>query len=408
MASCYELPGTKNLQMSVDGAVLYLYCDLSKDLGPSSSGKSTLITSSSGNKPIGKSGAFLGLNIFTKSLDKRDLTAKGVGELQSADFTAVGDGCEWRIEEDAKTLRIKIDFAAVKPRPGASGKSILLATTCGNKPIASTGLICGLNCYHPAATAFDVTQLAAGAAPEDALQVGASVDLEGGFTVTYAAADKLSLQYRYLTADMADGHVASMPAFRLGDLTVALCVGAVKAARARTEKDASAAPPSSDTRDVATNPHGQLLQAEDEDDKVRNVFVKCAADADADTTATPADAYDLELTVDPTARLGRSSSGKSMTVASTGGYQRVVDAAGRVVCRVSLNAYVPAPPFTADEIAAAVETVLSAKEAATLSSLSFKDVLSEVMAEMGAAEAMKDSLRDKVKEKVGSFLKSQA
>ncbi|KPA85524.1 hypothetical protein ABB37_01798 [Leptomonas pyrrhocoris] len=396
MRQRFDFPGTQNLQMMVDNAVLYLYCDLSRSLGASTSGRSVLISSSSGNKPLGKSGAFLGFNVFTKSLEKRDLTNAGIGALLTDDFTAVGDGCQWRIEKDEKTLCVKIDFSKVTARAAASGKSMLLATTSGNRSIADSGLSCGLNCYYPTSETFTVAQLAEGASPADELHVGHCADLDGGFKVTYVAANKMTLQYTYRTEDMADGHVASMPAFRLKDLTVMLYVAAVKAARARTESVSMS--PASLQSQGSTGAHGDFLKEDGKEDKVRNVVVAC-------TPTSAAEAYNLEFTFDPTKNYGRSSSGKSLTVASTGGFQRVVDREGRVVCRVSLNGYRPTPPVADDEIATAVEKVLSAKEEASLGELSFKDVLAEVMRELGAGEAMKEALRARVKGEVATYLK---
>lgn len=416
MSQRFDVPGAQNLEMSVVGSVLYLYCDLSRSLGASSSGKSVLISSSSGNKPLGKSGAFIGFNVFTKSLDRRDLSTSGVGELRQKDFTAVGDGCQWRVEEDAKTLCVKIDFDAVTARAASSGKSMLLATTSGNKPIASSGLSCGLNCYYPTAGTFAVARLAEGAAPEDELQVGQSRSLEGGFTVTYAAVNKLTMEYTYRVEDMADGHVTSTPSFRLGDLTVVLSVAAVKAARARKETTGASTKvsPGQSTTTTTTSPHGGFLQEGSKEEKVRNVTATCTAAAGvqkkqaSNEDADPDVAYDLVFTVDPTRRYGRSSSGKSLTVASTGGFQHVVDRDGRVVCRANLNSYRPAPPITDEEVARTVKKVLAAKPQADLAGLSFKDVLAEVMAGLGAGEAMKEGLRGRVKEEVAAFVKNLA
>lgn len=412
MSQRADLPGAQNLQMSVDKSILYLYCDLAKSVGPSSSGKTVLISSSSGNKPLGKSGAFLGFNIYTKSLESRNLTASGVGELRTDAFTAVGVGCQWRVEADGHTLCIKVDFGAVTPRAAASGKSMLLATTSGNKLIAKSGLSCGLNLYYPAAGTFTASRLMEGAAAGDELQVGQTATLDGGFVVHYAAANTLSVQFAFRPEEMADGHVASLPSFRLGDVTVALSIGAIKAARARTEKAGDSTP----KKVSGGGGQGGFVLAEGKENKVCNVSVTCApASASASTKKKEkreqdgeAAAYDLVFTLDPTQQHKRTASGKSLTVASTAGFQRIADAAGNEVCRASLNAYRPAPPLTDDEIVAAVEAVLSAKPASDLPDLSFRDVLAEVMEALGVGETMKDSLRTTAKDAVTAFLKRAA
>lgn len=55
----------QNVKMSVKGNVLTITVDLSKDFGPSASGKTIKIASTGGNKevPEGK-GAIIGLNVY--------------------------------------------------------------------------------------------------------------------------------------------------------------------------------------------------------------------------------------------------------------------------------------------------------------------------------------------------------
>lgn len=93
-ASAVPLPGSKNVSMTVKNGVLQLWIDLNKDFGESSSGKSVVIASSCGNKPLGESNAFLGLNLFVKSLDARDLSSKGIDSLlTSSQFHDCGESC---------------------------------------------------------------------------------------------------------------------------------------------------------------------------------------------------------------------------------------------------------------------------------------------------------------------------
>lgn len=415
--------GAKNLRMMVVQSVLFLYCDLSKDCGASSSGKSVLISTSSGNKPLGKSSAFLGLNIFTKSLDKRDLSSTATEALRTTSFTDVGDGCQWRIEEDGVTLCIRVDFTTIQKRLGASGKSMLLATTGGNKPIGGTGLICGLNCYHPVDKAFDASQLAAGNGGEDEVQVGQTRPMEGGFAVSYTTPTEMHVTYTYRAEEMADGHTASLPACFVGDLKVTVFVCAPKAARARTEKTATKATEEDEKHAASSSPTPFLSQASGpncsgdlslergKDSKVRNVTVTCttAPAQGEEAAASPGShsgAYTIDLCFDPTLSFGRSLSGKWVTVASTGGFQRVVDAEDRAVCRFSLYAGRPAPPLSEAEITAAVRAVLAAKPKARLPSLSFKEVLTEVMSMLDLSEAMKETVKPKIKEAVMAFVQA--
>ncbi len=57
----------KNVEMSVDGNILTIKVDLTKDFGPSSSGKTIIIASSEGNQSVpGKEAIKIGLNVYKK------------------------------------------------------------------------------------------------------------------------------------------------------------------------------------------------------------------------------------------------------------------------------------------------------------------------------------------------------
>ena len=57
----------KNVEMSVEGAVLTIKVDLSKEFGPSSSGKTIIIASTEGNVSIPNAeDKKIGLNVYRK------------------------------------------------------------------------------------------------------------------------------------------------------------------------------------------------------------------------------------------------------------------------------------------------------------------------------------------------------
>lgn len=57
----------KNVEMKVDGNILTIKVDLSKEFGPSSSGKTIIIASTEGNVAIdGPEGTKIGLNVYRK------------------------------------------------------------------------------------------------------------------------------------------------------------------------------------------------------------------------------------------------------------------------------------------------------------------------------------------------------
>src|SRR5437867_8898626 len=56
----------KNVEMKVEGNILIIRVDLSKEFGPSSSGKTTIIASTEGNVPILDREEKVGLNVYRK------------------------------------------------------------------------------------------------------------------------------------------------------------------------------------------------------------------------------------------------------------------------------------------------------------------------------------------------------
>jgi len=56
----------KNVEMTVDGNILTIKVDLSKEFGPSSSGKTIIIASTEGNVSIPDREEKVGLNVYHK------------------------------------------------------------------------------------------------------------------------------------------------------------------------------------------------------------------------------------------------------------------------------------------------------------------------------------------------------
>lgn len=56
----------KNVQMSVEGNILTITVDLSKECGPSSSGKTIIIASTEGNVSVPDREEKVGLNVYRK------------------------------------------------------------------------------------------------------------------------------------------------------------------------------------------------------------------------------------------------------------------------------------------------------------------------------------------------------
>jgi hypothetical protein len=56
----------KNVEMSVEGTVLTIKVDLSKEFGPSSTGKTIIVASTEGNVSIPDRQEKIGLNVYRK------------------------------------------------------------------------------------------------------------------------------------------------------------------------------------------------------------------------------------------------------------------------------------------------------------------------------------------------------
>ncbi len=56
----------KNVEFSVEGSMLTIKIDLSKEFGPSSSGKNIIVASTEGNVTIPNREEKIGLNIYRK------------------------------------------------------------------------------------------------------------------------------------------------------------------------------------------------------------------------------------------------------------------------------------------------------------------------------------------------------
>jgi hypothetical protein len=56
----------KNVEMSVNGNILTITVDLTKEFGPSSSGKTIIIASTEGNYRLPERSEVVGLNVYRK------------------------------------------------------------------------------------------------------------------------------------------------------------------------------------------------------------------------------------------------------------------------------------------------------------------------------------------------------
>ncbi len=125
--------GMKNVEMEVSGDILTLTTDLTKDFGPSKSGKTIIVASTEGNKSVPGREEKIGLNIY------RQESKKGkIGRRRS--FKNV------ELELQGEILRITVDLSK-ELGPSKSGKTTIIASTEGNQTIYGREEKIGLNVY---------------------------------------------------------------------------------------------------------------------------------------------------------------------------------------------------------------------------------------------------------------------
>jgi hypothetical protein len=126
--------GMKNVEMTVLGDVLTLTIDLSKEFGPSKSGKTIIVASTEGNKSVPGRVEKVGLNVYRQEAKK-----PGKGRKQS--FKNV----EMDVQNDI--LIITVDLSK-EFGPSKSGKTVIIASTEGNQLVYLREEKIGLNVYR--------------------------------------------------------------------------------------------------------------------------------------------------------------------------------------------------------------------------------------------------------------------
>ncbi|ORC89777.1 uncharacterized protein TM35_000113110 [Trypanosoma theileri] len=408
------LAGAKNVSVAVRGTTLHIFCDLTRDYGISGSGKSVVIASSGGNRPLGATNAFVGLNIFCKAAAARCLDAAGVAALR--EWTELGTAAQWRVhgpdsvckEEETTTredngknknkeetdkdkdasksegwvLEMAVDFARAGDKVASSGKSVLLSSTGGNKAVAKTGIICGMNCYIPIGKELQLDRLnTIVGSPQ--LANGEVRDLGNGFQVEMISQTQAIVHCEYTQDDSAA--TKTMPSFTLnGEITIATMVKSSRKKRKGEEQTEVKKDNNGDTSFTAPS------------QKSKNLLVRCTRknkdDNDDDTIL-------VDFQFDPTQTQGHSASGKSITVATSGGWCEI----GKGLS-ISFNAYKSAPPVATEEIVTSVAKVLDARSPEEIASLSLKTVITEVSEKLGIENGATGPIKEQVKHAVMDYM----
>lgn len=128
-------PRMKNVELRVDDTVLTIVIDLSKDFGPSKSGRTNIVATTEGNKTVPGRDERIGMTVY-RELDPK-LLKKGAKDS----FKNV------KMQIDKEMLSISIDLS-VEVGPSKSGKNMILATTGGNQLVFTRPEKIGLNVYR--------------------------------------------------------------------------------------------------------------------------------------------------------------------------------------------------------------------------------------------------------------------
>jgi uncharacterized OB-fold protein len=125
--------GMKNVEFHLDGEILTITVDLSKEFGPSKSGKTTIIASTQGNKTLPGRDEKIGLNVYKATSSK---TTKGRRkEFKNVSMSVQGD-----------ILTLVVDLSK-EAGPSKSGLTIIVASTEGNHSVYGREEKIGLNVY---------------------------------------------------------------------------------------------------------------------------------------------------------------------------------------------------------------------------------------------------------------------
>ncbi|MHA1271298.1 MAG: hypothetical protein ACTSPY_16010 [Candidatus Helarchaeota archaeon] len=127
-------PKMENIEFKLKDNLIILKIDISKEFGKSSSGKSIIIANSHGNHRIKGTELILGAFAY-KYPDKNKIKSRKVKEAQNVDINLDGN---------IATITMK---TTEEYGPSASGKSIIIASTRGNKLIVDSEVYLGINLY---------------------------------------------------------------------------------------------------------------------------------------------------------------------------------------------------------------------------------------------------------------------
>ncbi len=131
-----SVPRMKNVEFSVDGDVLTVTVDLTKDFGPSKSGRNNIVATTEGNKTLPGRDERIGMTVY------REIDPKLVKRGAKDSFKNL------RMQVEDNKLIIYVDLTQAVG-PSKSGKNIIISSTGGNQLVFTRQEKIGLNVYRP-------------------------------------------------------------------------------------------------------------------------------------------------------------------------------------------------------------------------------------------------------------------
>lgn len=131
-----SLPRMKNVEFSVDKDVLTITVDLTKDFGPSKSGRNNIVATTEGNKTIPGRDERIGMTIY------REIEPKQIKRGAKDSFKNL----MMQVKDDILTISVNL---TQEVGPSKSGKNIIISSSGGNQLVFSRQEKIGLNVYRP-------------------------------------------------------------------------------------------------------------------------------------------------------------------------------------------------------------------------------------------------------------------
>ncbi len=123
----------KNVEFEVQEDILIIKVDLSKEFGPSKSGKTVIVASTEGNKTLPGRSEKIGLNVY-----------KDVKAVKKSGNKNSFKNMEMELTEEKLTIRVDL---LQELGPSKSGKTIIIGSTGGNQLVYGRSEKIGLNVY---------------------------------------------------------------------------------------------------------------------------------------------------------------------------------------------------------------------------------------------------------------------